>query len=232
MKPRIWPILLASAIGLAILISMGVWQVQRLAWKNALIAEIDKRMSEAPLSISQLAKHEHDVLEDGTIVKLKMVGSFKPTQLRKITTLNGGVGFEILQGFVSTNGADILVSRGVVPEQTIVGTPEKPIEIVGLVRHHNYNQGRFDPNNNAVANQWYWWDVPAMYSSAGLAEISHTSTVLHLLPKSPGTEGLYVGPPKADLRNNHLCYAITWFGLAAALLVMTGVFVMRIVRTR
>ncbi len=51
--------------------------------------------------------------------------------------------------------------------------------------------------------------------------------VVNLVAASPGTEGLYVEAPKANLRNNHLGYAITWFGLAAVLVVMTGVFLIQ-----
>ena len=54
------------------------------------------------------------------------------------------------------------------------------------------------------------------------------SLEFRLLPGSPGTEGLVVDPPKAALRNNHLGYAITWFGLAAVLAVMAGIFVWRL----
>jgi surfeit locus 1 family protein len=204
MKPRIWPILLASAIGLAILISLGVWQVQRLAWKNELIANFDK-------------------------TKVTITGHFTDTTPRRLlTSYDGGPAWLLLQGFETADGKKLLVSRGKIPQSaTLPANNLSTLTLTGHIQNHNKGRGYFDVDNKPVDNQWYYWDVNAM-----LGQASDNGEVLHLIPGSPGTEGLFVEPPKSDLNNNHLGYAITWFGLAAALLVMTGVFVMRIVRTR
>jgi surfeit locus 1 family protein len=198
MKPRIWPILLASGLGLALLVSLGVWQVQRLAWKNALIANFDN-------------------------TKVTLVGHFldKPP-LRLLSTSDGGPAWRILQDFETDQGKVLLVSRGKI-EQTatlpanIVGT----VTLVGYMQTHNKGRGFFDVDNQPAQNMWYYWDVPAMLGQPSTGE------VLQLAPASRGTEGLIVEPPKSELSNNHLGYAITWFGLAAALLVMTAIFVSR-----
>jgi surfeit locus 1 family protein len=204
MKPRIWPILLASAIGLAILISLGVWQVQRLAWKNALIANFDK-------------------------TKVSITGHFTDaTPRRLLSTYEGGPAWLLLQGFETDDGKALLVSLGKIPQDaSLPKNITAKLTLTGHLQNHNQGRGYFDVENKPVENQWYYWDVDAM-----LGQPSNNGEVLHLVPGSPGTEGLFVEPPKADLRNNHLGYAITWFGLAAALLVMTGVFVLRIYRTR
>ncbi len=229
MKRRIWPLLLAATSGFAVLMALGIWQVQRSAWKNALVAEIDQRLAEKPVAISDL--RNRPIASDGTLVKVKAIGHFKPKQLRKISVLNGGAGWEILQGFEFASGGDILISRGVASQPVDQAYPEQDIEVIGLLRRHGQDRkqqrGFFDPDNNPVANQWYWWDVPAMREAADLRFVTHTSIVLHLLPGSPGAEGLHVDPPKANLRNNHLGYAITWFGLAAALLAVTGAYILQ-----
>ena len=203
MKPRLWPVLLASGVGLVILLWLGVWQVQRLQWKEALIAEMD----------SQLANG-----------KMSLAGKFDGQPLRKITTLNGGPGFEIIQAFTMEDGGSMLVVRGIAGEGQSPPPLENPIIITGITKTHDGGQGLFDPDNDATANRWYWWDVPAMYQASAGAAVRHATEVLHLLPVSPGTEGLFVEQPKANLRNNHLGYAVSWFGLAAVLVVMTGVF--------
>ena len=204
MKPRIWPILLASGIGLAILLALGAWQVQRLAWKNALIANFDK-------------------------TKVTITGHFTDTTpQRLLTSYDGSPAWLLLQGFQTDDGKKRLVSRGKIPQNaTLPANNLATLTLTGHIQNHNKGRGYFDVDNKPVENQWYYWDVDAM-----LGEASDNGTVLHLIPGSPGTEGLFVEPPKSDLNNNHLGYAITWFGLAAALLVMTVVFVMRIVRTR
>jgi surfeit locus 1 family protein len=97
------------------------------------------------------------------------------------------------------------------------------LEITGILRRHAA-RATFDGDNDVAGNRWYWWDVPAMQAAALPGKAAATPLVLHLVQGSPGTEGLTVAPPKAELRNNHLGYAITWFGLAAALVAVTAVF--------
>ncbi len=204
MKTRIWPILLTASVALALLLWLGVWQVQRLAWKNQLIANFDT-------------------------TKVTLTGQFvDQVPLRMLSSHEGGPAWQLLQKFDSQDGRTILVSRGKLPQTAAMPADIKTtVTIIGHLQKHDMGRGFFDVDNNPVENLWYQWDLDAMTGST-----SHSGEVLHLIPGSPGTEGLFVDAPKSELRNNHLGYAITWFGLAAVLLVMTGLFVWRIVRTR
>jgi surfeit locus 1 family protein len=197
MKQRVWPILLASGLGFALLLWLGVWQMQRLAWKNELIANFDK-------------------------TKITVTGRFFDSPpLRLLSTYQGGAAWQVLQGFKTDDGKNILVSKGKVPQNTALpASTTATLTLSGHMQNHNKGRGFFDVDNNPAENLWYHWDVDAM-----LGQTSNNGEVLQLISGSPGTEGLFVDPPKSELRNNHLGYAITWFGLAAALLVMTGVFV-------
>jgi surfeit locus 1 family protein len=186
-KRRIWPVLLASGIGVVILVTLGVWQVQRLQWKEALMAQIEQGLSAAPVDLAP--------------------------------------GWDIIQALTTADGAGLLVLRGVAGEtQALPVESSDQIQVTGILRSHAAGQGLFDPDNDMAGNRWYWWDVAAMYLASEGKAARHADLVLHLLPGSPGTEGLVVEPPKANLRNNHLGYAITWLGLAGALVVVTGVF--------
>jgi surfeit locus 1 family protein len=197
MKPRIWPILLASGLGLVLLLSLGVWQVQRLAWKNALIANFEN-------------------------TKTTVTGRFSDVApLRFLSSAEGGPAWQLLQAFDTTEGQKILVSRGKIPQGiTVPVMSNAELTLVGHLQNHDKGRGFFDVDNNPAGNVWYYWDVNAM-----LGQPVKDGAVLHLVPGSPGTDGLIVEPPKAELRNNHLGYAITWFGLAAVLVVMTGLFI-------
>ena len=64
-----------------------------------------------------------------------------------------------------------------------------------------------------------------MTNQFSATHVNPNYAVVHLVPGSPGTEGLFVEQPKANLRNNHLGYAITWFGLAAVLAMISGIFI-------
>jgi surfeit locus 1 family protein len=222
MKPRIWPILLASGIGLAILLALGVWQVQRLAWKNALIAAVEVSMSAAPKEIT-----DNSISEYG---KVKLPGKYVGRErLVLLTSYGGAPAWTVVRPFKTTNGDIYIVECGKsLNQQFMPLETTSEVTIEGIV-HFYQGSGVFDVVHKAGQKEWYWWDNVGMRAALGAGEYKLR---IALLPKQAGTEGLFVDPPKANLRNNHLGYAITWFGLAAALLVMTGVFVMRIVRTR
>jgi surfeit locus 1 family protein len=234
-RQRIWPVLLAAAIGVYILCGLGVWQVKRLAWKEALIAEIDASLAEPAKTLIELNEVENAARVNK---RVHLEGSFVGEPIRKIAILNGGPGWELINMFriASTqfgapygNGQAILVSRGVVADGKDVFLIGNEIEIEGILKLHPNKPGYFDVPNNPAANQWYTWDVKQM--SSKLADSSFSPYVLHLLPGSRGTEGLQVDPPKSSLHNHHLGYAITWFGLAAALVGVTGAFIWRSTRS-
>jgi surfeit locus 1 family protein len=225
MKRRIWPVLLASAIGLAILLTLGVWQVQRLAWKQNLIAEADAALSAAPVPLDEaLAKVMAG--EKREFVKVSARGTFAPREpLRLLTTVNGTAAWQLVHGFEQSNGAPVLVNRGKIAQGRELPPPTaEEVEVVGLLVWHDQGRGRFDVDNKPDQNEWYWWDVVAMSNQFSATHLHPNYAVLNLLPDQPGTQGLVVEQPKANLRNNHLGYAITWFGLAAVLVVMTVIF--------
>jgi surfeit locus 1 family protein len=224
MKPRIWPILLASGIGLAILLALGVWQVQRLAWKNALIASIDAAIAGDPISLAELEQRP----EKG-FAKVRIQGSYVPDKMiYLISTYSGGPAWEVLRAFEATTGEVLIVKTGKVPEPIGPAAPVGVVEIVAISKEHKPQSFPVAPGISAKGAQHFEWDLPYMGGRLGATE---ERFVLDLLPAQPGTESQVVEPPKADLRNNHLGYAITWFGLAAVLVVMTGLFVMRIKKT-
>ncbi len=224
-RRRLWPLLLASGIGFCILCALGFWQVQRLAEKNALIAKIDAQLTAAPITLSEALKRR-EAGEDMNYIAVTASGQFSiGKEIHKLTSHQGQPGFSVISPYVSADGVVVLVDRGTVPEAFAdpATRPEKPTpSITGFLRLHDKGQGVFDAENNPGSNQWYWWDVPAMLGAAQVPpEAKVLDLVLHRLPAAGDTALPLVPAAKADLRNNHLGYAITWFGLAAALAVMT-----------
>jgi surfeit locus 1 family protein len=226
MKRRLWPIIIATTLGLAILLGLGTWQIKRLAWKNALIAKADAALTADPIPLDQaLAKFLAG--ENIDYMRVKAQGHFAPRDpLRLLSSANSGPAWELIQGFEQPQGLPVLVARGkIAHNQPLPVNDGKDIEIVGHLIWHDQGRGIFDVDNKPDANLWYWWDVVAMTSQFSATHLEPNYAVVHLEPGSPGTEGLVVDLPKASLRNNHLGYAITWFGLAAALLVISGLFI-------
>jgi surfeit locus 1 family protein len=226
MRKRIWPVLLASGLGLALLLSLGVWQVMRLAEKQALLAVIDRSLQSAPMPLDDaIAQFLNGKSID--YIKVKTTGSFAPREpLRLLSSSSAGPSWTLVHAFQQPNGTAVLVNRGKLDhDKPLPVLTSIPVEIVGHVQWHDKGRGVFDVDNKPEENLWYWWDVVAMTNEFSATHLNPNYIVVNLVPGSPGTEGLQVDAPKANLRNNHLGYAITWFGLAAVLVVMTAVFV-------
>jgi surfeit locus 1 family protein len=231
-KQRIWPVLLAAGIGICILCGLGVWQVKRLAWKEALIAEVDVRMMAEPMTLPEALNRGGDT----EYTRITARGRYLPSQpLRRMASINGSPGYELLQPFLSADGVFVLVDRGTVSvedsDPAIAATTDKDVTITGLVRLHNKGRGSFDGNNDDKGNLWVWWDIPAMLAaSQPPANAQQAPFILQLVPSPELPSKPFVAAPKVELSNNHLGYAITWFGLAAALVGVTGVYVFRLRR--
>jgi surfeit locus 1 family protein len=148
--------------------------------------------------------------------------------MKMMSTVDRGPGWTIIAPAVTRDGKTLLVDLGQVPDQKLaeVSMPEAETEIIGIVRLHNGGKAYFDPPNDPSGNLWYWWDRPAMLAAAGAVDgaASHPFVVQRI--PQPSDQGFpRPAEPKANLRNNHLGYAITWFGLAAVLVVMTAIYV-------
>jgi len=233
-RPRLWPILLATLVGTAILLTLGIWQVQRLQWKEALLAQLAANAAAAPISLDEAARLAEQG-RDLEFVRVAFPATYRHAAgMKMIATYEGGQGWTIITPAVTPDGWAVIVDRGRIPGQRVsdVAQPEGTQQVEGVLRAHGTGQGRFDPDNDPKANLWYWWDVPAMLAQAGLSQgVKPFPYVVQLVPQPGATAFPRPEEPKAKLANNHLGYAITWFGLAATLLGVAG-FYIRDVRRR
>jgi surfeit locus 1 family protein len=232
-QPRIWPVLLWASLGIAILCGLGVWQIFRLGEKEALLASIAARTTAAPISLGEALKRREQG-DDIEFVAVAARGLFDHAHERqKLGVFDGAPGWEIITPLASEEGIMVLVDRGIVPEnlRDMANRPEttEPSEVLGVVRSHNAAQGYFDPENNVEKNEWYWWDVPAMLASVPIsADTKVAPFILQSLPAADLKRFPRAAAPEVALSNNHLQYAITWFSLALALLVIAGLFIRKL----
>ncbi|MCA3554880.1 SURF1 family protein [Aestuariivirga sp.] len=233
--PRIWPVVAASVIGLAILVSLGVWQVKRLAAKEALLARLAANAAAAPVDLPTAL----DMSRAGSnveFVRVKFTGSYKnQPRMKMLSGYAGGQGWTIIAPVASEDGWAAIVDRGRLPGQKLDSYTllEGPQEIEGVIRTHPNGQGYFDPVNDPASGMWHWWDVKSMLAASGLpAELKPFPFAIQLVPTENGVEFPRPQEPKADLANNHLGYAITWFGLAATLLGVAGFYILDLRRRR
>ena len=233
--PRIWPVLIAALVGTAILVSLGVWQVQRLQWKEGLLARLAANAAAEPIDIATAASQAEEG-RDMEFVRVRFPAQFRHDAWKKmISTYERGQGWTIITPAMTPDGWAVIVDRGRLPGQLLehFDQPDGEVTLEGVIRTHKAGPGYFDPANDPKANLWYWWDVPAMLADSGLPEgTKRFPYAVQLLPAS-GTGG-FPKPeePKANLANNHLGYAITWFGLAATLIGVAGFYIYDLRRRR
>jgi surfeit locus 1 family protein len=224
-RPGFWPTLAALA-GLLVLLGLGTWQVERLHWKERLIAERQARLAAPaePLPSDAETWHAWDFR------RVSVTGEFRhdPEQLFGATAIDGQLGHHVLTPLIRPDGAAVLVDRGWVPADQAhpaarrAGQVEGEVRITGIARYRGSDRpGWFRPDNQPGAGLWFWYDLPALEGVLGL----------ELLPvvieadasASPG-ELPTGGQTRIELPNNHLQYAITWYGLAAALVAVYVAF--------
>jgi surfeit locus 1 family protein len=219
----------ASVVALAILVALGTWQMQRRAEKHDFIAALAAKSKSDPISLDQAL-----ALPDPRYVRIRieapancdaqvLVNGF---QVDNGTTVPGG---DVLTPVRMPNGAWILVARGFVPDEVmkewggrIEGAP-CPAQVAGVAILTPANQGGyFTPEADRAARRWYAYDAADIGKANGLAPIA--AWIARLEPEPEMEEGIYPRPQSyaADVPDNHLTYALTWYGLA---LTLIGVYV-------
>lgn len=222
---RTWLLLLLCAVVFAVLLALGTWQVQRLHWKEALIARIEERIAAQPIELDAMERI-YSESRDVEYRPLRVGGVFVHEGERHyFATWKGQSGFFIHTPLKLADGRYIFVNRGFVPydrkdaqtrgEGQVVGG----VRIAGLARNAPERKPSFIvPDNDAEKNVFYWKDMGVMAASAGLPESSAFVPFYLDAGNAPNPGGLPVGGVTLiDLPNSHLQYAITWYGLAAAL---------------
>ncbi len=227
MTGRIWPVAVAATVGIALLLALGGWQLQRLSWKQGLLAAVDERLAGSPGDLASIlaATESGDDIE---FRKVRLVGRFlQADEKLMLNTLDGKIGWEVVTPLVTGSGVAVLVDRGFIPDEIRDPAKRMPLEttdITGIVRRHGSARGLFDPDNDVAGNMWYWWDLPAMLAASAIpADTKVAPFVVQALPTEPSAIPR-PAEPRAVFRNNHLQYAITWFGLAIVLAVVAFFF--------
>ncbi|WP_179378856.1 SURF1 family protein [Jannaschia marina] len=210
---------LFGLIGFAVLCTLGVWQLQRMEWKHAMIAEIEARIDAEPAALPDMPAEAAD-----NFAPVALTGRIDGEPLRVLGAWRaGGTGFRVVTP-VETGGRRILVDLGVVPLDAgeTIALPDVPIEITGNLNWpDDANAGTPDPDGDT----WFARDVAAMAAARGtepvLVVAAATTPPLAVTPVPVGTDGI---------PDNHLGYAIQWFGLATVWLGMTVFLLWRIRR--
>ena len=226
-KPRrrgllIPAIMLIGAI--AMLIALGTWQLERRNWKEALIAELDRKLAAPPVELPPPERWPQLDAAADEFRRVTFAAAFIPGQEALVYSSGSslrpdatGPGYWVLSPARLPGGRLVMVNRGFVPEgrqdpkTRAAGEPSGIIEIIGSLRWPEV-RGAFTPSDQPDKNLWFARDPAAIAAAKGWGAIA-PFYIDQEAPPAPG--GLpKVGPLKPSLPNNHLQYAVTWYGLA------------------
>lgn len=217
---------LLALIGMGIFLALGWWQLERRAWKLALIERVEARVHAAPVALPDPQRWPQVTAASDEYRRVRVSGHFlheRETLVQSLSDL--GSGFWVLTPFEMADGRIVLVNRGFVPPQRrerasrMAGEPQGEQTLAGLLRVTEPGGG-FLRHNDAAADRWYSRDVAAIAAARGLPADKVAPFFIDEDQGARADPGQPVGGlTVVSFRNSHLVYALTWFALA---LLMAG----------
>ncbi|MEO3415517.1 SURF1 family protein [Roseovarius sp. CAU 1744] len=213
--------LIFGLAGAVVLIWLGVWQVQRLAWKEGVLAEIEARIAAEPVALPA----RPDPVAD-RYLPVRVTGTPGSEVLRVLVSRKqAGAGYRLVTALRTADRA-VLVDLGFIKvDAPLPEIPPGPVTVIGNL-HWPDDRNSSTPDNDVIGNIWFARDLDQMADRLG-------TEPLLVVARDWSETDLGATPLPVDtsaIPNDHLNYAITWFSLAAIWLAMTGYFLWRTTR--
>jgi surfeit locus 1 family protein len=202
---------------------LGVWQVERLFWKRELIAQRQAAVAATPIAAPLSSGEARDlefrpVTDEGVYLHDREI-------FLGATSEAGRNGYQVLTPLQEAGGRIVFVNRGFIPAELKDPNKRRDGQIAGAVKVRGLlrlppaqKPAWFLPDNRADLNYWFWVDLPAMVAADRIDRVAPFYIDADATPNPGGwPRG---GVTRLELRNDHLQYAITWFSLAVALIVI------------
>ena len=223
-----------ALVAVATFIGLGSWQLQRKAWKEALIESLEQRLSAPAGDLPARERWASLVPANDEFRRVKFSAAFVPGAEALVYTSGSalrsdvsGPGYWVFAPARVASGGLVVVNRGFVPEgrqdpaTRVAGATAGDADLVGVMRWPE-SRGAFLPQDDPGRNLWFVRDPIAIAAAKSWGEVAPFFIELES-PQPPG--GLpRAGALKVNLRNEHLQYAITWYGLALVVVVMFGLW--------
>jgi len=233
-RTLLWPTLFTVPVLLALL-GLGSWQIERLFWKRDQIAERQAAVAAAPVAAPRSLEEARGmefrhVTDEGVFLHDKEI-------FLGATSEAGRNGYQVLTPLREAGGRNVFVNRGFIPAELKDPLTRSEGEIAGTVRVQGLlrlppagKPAWFLPDNRRDLNYWLWVDLSAI---AATDKLDHVAPFYIDADATPNPGGWPKGGiTRLELRNDHLQYAITWFSLAVALIVIYFVYYRRNVGSR
>jgi surfeit locus 1 family protein len=224
-----------AVIGIIILIGLGVWQLDRKVWKENLNETLSARLMQAPETLPLRARWARLTQARDEFRRVAFSAEFLPGEEALVFTSGSalrpdvqGPGYWVFAPARLVDGGIMMVNRGFIPLERKSPTAHAQripgiVNIVGVIRWPE-TRGMFTPADDLQGNVWYLRDPHAM----AMAKKWDVTAPFYIDQEAPVPAEGWPKPGKlsVNLPNNHLQYAITWFGLALGL---AGVYVVWLV---
>ena len=214
-----------SLSSVVVLVLLGIWQLERLEWKMSLIALVEERQKIDVVPFSTFYSTEN--FSDHNYQRVSVEGRFlnEHSFLLSPRIYNKQSGSHLVTPLRLPDGNVVAVNRGWVPQKYILGSGSREglVSINATIREP-MKQKLFTPNNDLIKNHWYWIDLDAISRTVRVAVLP-----LVLEQNPPGDESTFpiANQTVISWSNNHLQYALTWFGLALVFLVGSATYFLK-----
>jgi surfeit locus 1 family protein len=220
---RKWVLLTLCLLATALFVALGIWQIERRAWKLALIDEVNARVHAPPVAAPPPTQWSGITAQNAAYRHVTAAGRYlndRETLVQALT--EQGTGFWVLTPFETADGSIILVNRGFVPSERassqtrLKGLIEGPASVTGLLRLSE-PKGGFLRTNEPDKDRWFSRDLEGIARNRHLAKVAPYFIDADATPNTGGwpVGGLTV----ISFPNNHLVYVLTWFSMAALSIV-------------
>lgn len=230
LRPLLLPALFVVVVG-AILVGLGVWQLHRLAWKDAIVAQIEARTKAEPQSLPPSTSWFKLKPADYEYRRVTFEGTFRNDQETLVyRAMDDGPGYLVLTPLSLQSGGTLIVNRGFIPATLkhrgtrTAGEPHGPVRVTGLMRQPE-PRNLFTPADDVAHGMFFTRDPQLIAARFGLIDAAPFTVDADSTPNPGGwPRG---GTTQIAIPNNHLSYALTWFGLALALIGVFSTFAWR-----
>ena len=211
--------LIFGLTGAAVLIGLGVWQMQRLEWKEAILADIGARIVAPPVALPEAPEAGRD-----RYLPVQMTGTLQEPPIRVLVSQKQvGAGYRIIRA-IEAGERRVLVDLGFMrTDATLPEAGPDEVRITGNL-HWPDEVDSYTPAPDLAADIWFARDLPRMAAHLGAEPVL-------VVARETSLPGGALSPLPVDtsgIPNDHLGYAVTWFGLAIVWIAMTGFFLWRI----
>jgi surfeit locus 1 family protein len=217
-----FPLILGLA-GCGVLISLGLWQVQRLDWKENILAEIDTRLMAEPRPLSLFVNEASDEYS-----RVSLSGTPTGDELHVLVSgTEAGTGYRVISRFETEIGA-ILVDQGLLALENKDAAPLiAPMQMTGTLLWPD-DQNSNTPDPDLGENIWFARNIATMSEALNTQPLMVVTT--QAMPADPRLTPLPVNT--ASIKNDHFEYAVTWFLLALVWAIMTFYLIRRTLRQK